>query len=111
MERKFPIRDSQDPKNSKLRCGFLRFAVYLVVLFNALGCTTASRSPAPSNAMPAENAEQLAPQTMQPKAPSSKKLDAAYSQDQASYHFSMGQAHSLDADLDKAIEEYKLALI
>ncbi|MBI2605646.1 MAG: tetratricopeptide repeat protein [Deltaproteobacteria bacterium] len=48
---------------------------------------------------------------MRPELPSGKNLDPEYLQSQASYHFSLGQAHSLEGDSDKAIEEYKLALV
>src|SRR5262249_43886146 len=72
-----------------------------------VGCSTASRAPSPTQVTPVENAQQLAPGTASPvldgegsglgseaaRGPgpgAAKKIDPAYSQDQASYHFSMG---------------------
>ncbi len=86
----------------------------MCIALYAAGCASASRSPAPSEAIPVESAQQLSPTTPNPdiSVPTTGKIiDPAYGQSQASYHFSMGQAYSLEGDSNKAIEEYKVALI
>lgn len=105
MTKKIPVQNSQGIKR------LISAHCVICVALYAAGCSTASRAPAPSQSQPAESAEQLAPNTPRPNNDSAKKIESGSSQNQASYHFSMGQAFSLEGDSDKAIEEYKVALI
>lgn len=76
-----------------------------LVMLLITACATPRRAPAPFVALPAERATDLAPGTqVQPPMD-----DSAASQ--ATYHFSLGQSYGLEGDTDKAIEEYKLALV
>lgn len=109
MTFKLPVQISQGLKKAVIAHGVACVALYLG------GCASASRSPTPSESIPAENAQQLSPSTSVPvlnaQGKPEKTIDSNYGQNQAGYHFSLGQAYSLEGDSNKAIEEYKLALV
>jgi len=78
------------------------------------GCSTAARGPAPHTVAPFDSSSsfpEVSSLTQGDELPRSFKADDKNQESQASYHFSLGQSHSLEGNADKAIEEYKLALV
>ncbi|MBX2987898.1 MAG: tetratricopeptide repeat protein [Bdellovibrionaceae bacterium] len=62
----------------------------------------------------AYNDHNRAPASMTPPTPSSdaaSTIDPTYMRTQADYHFSMGEAYSLDGSRQKAIEAFKMTLV
>ncbi|MGE4232802.1 MAG: tetratricopeptide repeat protein [Bacteriovoracia bacterium] len=81
---------------------------YVLILLGFFGCSTASRQPGPSDSGPQEAKSDRVSQNNRQK---TTTIDSQTNEDQAATHFSLGQAYSYEGETDKAIEEYKLALV
>lgn len=88
----------------------------LISLLQALGCSTLSGSIGEARWVPDSSLANLhpAPASMAPQVTSAEgdvSIDPTYMKAQADYHFTMGEALSLEGKPERAIEEFKLTLV
>ncbi|MEQ1875840.1 MAG: tetratricopeptide repeat protein [Bdellovibrionia bacterium] len=94
----------------------VRFSL-LVFMMSIAACTTPSKKSSVSTQSYSTSAYHdgnQPPPAMEPPAdvsPEKAAIDPLYLRTQADYHFTLGEAYSLEGFVDKAVEEFKLTLL
>lgn len=84
----------------------------LLITSLVVGCATNSSQKTEFSSYTSKDFEQRAPASIAPPQSADDALiDHMHVQSKADYHFTMGEAHSLDGNVDKAIESFKLTLV
>lgn len=93
-------------KNHKLLLGLLG-----ILALAAVGCSSSPKKVTKSLGEETYTDGNRAPASMAPQEGETTVIDPNYQRAQADYHFTLGEAYSLEGQSNRAIEEYKLTLI